>query len=90
MKGAATFQEHVAFASELPFPMKNGFRILQLGIQAAMRFITERGKLRISEFRKDQLAKLEDRARVLMPMLGRIRGAKSVDLFERRGRLHIP
>ena len=47
VREAATYKEHVAFTSEPTFPMKNGFRILPLGFQEAVRFFAERGIPRI-------------------------------------------
>ena len=38
---AASFREHVASASELPFPIANGFRVLPLDTQEAIHFNAE-------------------------------------------------
>ena len=65
-------------------------RSLPGDIKDAVRFITERGPLRVKVSCGGQFTKLEERARLLAPKLNEIRGALNMDQSATGARLHVP
>ena len=79
----------MAFASELPFLVGNGFGAPPLDSEV-LRASSRAGLPRIGECRGAQLAKLEERARLLLPKLIVVRDSVSIDYFGTRARFHLP
>ena len=90
VRAAASFQDLVGIASELPFPTTDDFHGLPDDLRETAKSPAGLGLPRIKEFRGNQLAEVANRARPLAPRLNAIRDKVSLDPYATRARLHIP
>ena len=90
LQNASSYEEHIEQSAELPFPMDTGYHILPEDVQEAISFITHRGSAGIRAFWLKQLARIQQRARELMPFLHQLRAAVEPSKEGSRARIHVP
>ena len=75
LQGASSYEENIQQASELPFPMETGYRILPEDLQGAISFLTRGGGSGIRGFWSRQLSRIQKRAQGLTPVLYQLRAS---------------